>query len=160
MTEKQIMARFQEVQEISRQRLTGRIQGTIDVTCVKVTLEPVYSLDLVYRPEEMHRNTYNDVHGGITAMMADTMMGYGAAALLGRYVTTTDLSVSYLARMSGDAFNMHIDYNHIGKRLLNATCRFTNPETGKVCAVAQGTFYILGDLGRDFDSDQQFKEND
>ena len=109
---------------------------------------------------EVWLNPYGGVHGGVICTLFDTCMGYGAAALSNGFVSTTDLSVSYLARMSGDAFNMHIDYNHIGKRLLNATCRFTVPETGKVCAVAQGTFYILGDLGRDFDSDLFFEENE
>ena len=160
MTEKQIIARFQEVQEVSRKRLKNRIQGTIDVTCTRVTMTPNYGFDLVYRPGDIHRNTYDDVHGGIISMMADTMMGYGAAALIGHYVTTTDLSVSFLARMSGDEIDMHIDYNHIGKRLLNASCRFTDPESGKVLAVANGTFYILGYLDRKFDSDQLFAEDE
>lgn len=160
MTEKQIIARFQEVEDVSRKRLKDRIQGTIDVTCTHVALAPNYSIDLIYRPVEMHRNTYNDVHGGIISMMADTMMGYGAAAILGRYVTTTDLSVSFLTRMSGDEIRMHIDYNHIGKRLLNASCTFADPESGKVLAVANGTFYILGHLDRKFDSDQLFAEDE
>ncbi len=135
----------------------GGIQETLKAECIEVQTVPHISMDLIYRPVQLHRNTYGDVHGGLISVVSDTMMGYGAAAMLERYVTTTDLAVSFLSRMSGDEFLLHLDYNQIGKRMVRATCRFTDPKTGVVCATAQASFFILGRIERGFECDKLFE---
>lgn len=99
-------------------------------------------LDYTYTFREAHANPYGGLHGGIIASIFDTAGGIGAAALSQALVSTTDMSVSYLRAMYGHTFRVHMEYTHIGARMISCTGKMFDSGTGELCATAHSTYMV------------------
>lgn len=91
---------------------------------------------------EVWLNPYGGVHGGVICTLFDTCMGYGAAALSNGFVSTTDLSVSYLKPMMGTHYRFHIEYTQLGSRMIRCIGKAIDTDQDLLCATAQGSFVI------------------
>ena len=92
------------------------------------------------------KNPYDGVHGGIISSVFDTCIGFGAVGLSHSYVSTTDLSVSFLKPMTGEEFLVHVDYTQVGKRMIRSIAKAVDKKTGVLCATAMASFMTAGKL--------------
>ena len=99
--------------------------------------------EFLYETKEGHLNPYDGVHGGIAASLVDTCAGIGAVALCNKYVTTTDLSVSYLRALNGDRFRIRVEYTHVGGRMISATAWIINEGSGELCVTGMVSYMVL-----------------
>ncbi len=95
-------------------------------------------------PEDWCLNHYDGVHGGITASVFDTCMGFTAHAACGALVTTTNLSLDFLRPMTGKSYTVYVEYTHIGRTLISEYARMVDDATGELCAVCTGSYMIIG----------------
>lgn len=100
-------------------------------------------LELGFDVKEWAKNPYGGVHGGVICTLFDTGMGTGAVAISQKFITTTDLSVSYLRPMVADSYIIHVDYNHLGRSLIRCTAKAIDAHTGHVCATGMASFMTL-----------------
>lgn len=96
-----------------------------------------------YVPKPEHRNHYDGLFGGIICGVFDTCMGMGSVALTDHFVTTADLTVSFLREAKGSEYIVHIDYMHIGSRLVNMSGKLIDRDTGELVATAVSTFAVI-----------------
>lgn len=100
-------------------------------------------IELGFDVKEWAKNPYGGVHGGVICTIFDTGMGTGAVALSGKFVTTTDLSVSYLKPMNADRYIVHVDYTHVGRSMIRCTAKALDAYTGALCATGMASFMLL-----------------
>lgn len=100
-------------------------------------------IELEFNVQEWAKNPYGGVHGGVICTLFDTGMGTGAVAISGKFVTTTDISVSYLKPMNADKYIIHVDYTHAGKSMIRCTAKALDAYTGVLCATGMASFMIL-----------------
>lgn len=98
-----------------------------------------------YEAEDWCRNPYGGVHGGIIASIIDTGMGFTCATYSNKYVSTTDLSVSYLKPMMGTKYMIRVDLTQAGSRMIRCLAKVSDAETGMLCATGMGSFILGGD---------------
>lgn len=89
-------------------------------------------------------NSFNIVHGGVTATLLDTTMGTLANKLLpsGYNAVTSQLNIHYIAVGKGDFLTCKAYLNHKGSTVLLITGEVFRSD-GKKIAYATGTFFIL-----------------
>ena len=102
---------------------------------------PYIEYSYVAKPE--HRNNYDGLFGGTICGVFDTCMGMGAVALTQHFVTTVDITVSFLREARGDEYVVRIDYPHVGGRIVNMNGTLTDKKTGEPVATAVSTFAVL-----------------
>lgn len=105
-------------------------------------------IDYEYTRKEQQLNPYGGVHGGIVCTVFDTAIGIGADALSGHLVTTTDLSTSFLRALNGETYKIHVEYTHIGGRLISGIGYMYDKESGELCATCMATYMIIQGKGR------------
>lgn len=103
----------------------------------------------IYEKKDNHLNNYDALHGGIIASIFDVAMGLGAGALSKSLVTTVDMSFSFLLPARGEKFRIIVEFGHVGKNVVSATCKMfimgENPlEDDILCATGMGNYFILG----------------
>ena len=99
--------------------------------------------EFIFEVKEWCRNPYGGVHGGIISAVFDTTMGMGAVGMTKQFVTTTDISVSFLRAMNADRYIFRIDYTQVGKRLVRCIGKAIDAETGEIAATAMASFMTM-----------------
>jgi len=82
------------------------------------------------------------VHGGITATLADSVMGSVASRSTGYKVVTTEMNVHYLTPGTGDRLIATASVLRRGKTLCVCECKIHN-EQGRLVLAGTGTFYLV-----------------
>lgn len=98
-----------------------------------------------FESREWCLNPYGGVHGGAICSMIDTAMGFSCAAYSGKYVSTTDLSVSYLKPMMGKRYIIYVDLTQAGSRMIRCMAKVCDGDSGVLCATGMGSFITAGD---------------
>lgn len=98
-----------------------------------------------FESREWCLNPYGGVHGGAICSMIDTAMGFSCASYSGKYVSTTDLSVSYLKPMMGKHYIIHVDLTQAGSRMIRCMAKVCDAESGVLCATGMASFITAGD---------------
>lgn len=119
-----------------------RLNRTMNLSLHDCSREEGYA-EFNFEVKEWCRNPYGDVHGGATAAIFDASLGISAAALSGKRVTTTDMSVSYLRAMGGERYIFRGEFNQVGRRMIRCSGKAIDADTGKVCATAMASFMVL-----------------
>ena len=100
-------------------------------------------VDFVFENDrELWLNQYGGVCGGIISTVFDICMGFGATAMCMGFVSTSDLSVSYLKPMMGARYRVHIEYTQVGSRMIRCIGKAIDTGQDLLCATAQGSFVI------------------
>ncbi|WNS77052.1 PaaI family thioesterase [Bacillus sp. DTU_2020_1000418_1_SI_GHA_SEK_038] len=89
-------------------------------------------------------NSFDIVHGGITATIIDTAMGVFANSLLpdGYGAVTTQLNIHYLAVGKGDFLQCKAHLDHKGTKTMVLSANVYRSD-GKKIAHATGSFFII-----------------
>ncbi len=132
-----------EIQEVIDQRKNQpkRLNALLNLKLQDASREEGYS-KFIFDAEEWSLNPYGAVHGGAICSAFDTAMGISAVALSQHFVSTTDLSVSYLKPMKGKQYLFDIEFTHVGRRLIRFLGKAYNNETGELCATAVASFMV------------------
>lgn len=96
--------------------------------------------------DDVHRNPYGIVHGGVYAALADNAMGGAVAGLMGEGKTfnTIDLHVRYLRPMREGTISAHARVVKPGRRLIQVECSMQGSD-GKLVATATASFFVVED---------------
>lgn len=89
-------------------------------------------------------NPLGIVHGGVTAFILDSAMGWSVADATGKQVVTVQMNVHYLAPGKGKKLRVYARPTHLGKQTAVAEAYIENDE-GKRIAQATGTFFYTGE---------------
>ncbi|WP_246615635.1 PaaI family thioesterase [Aneurinibacillus thermoaerophilus] len=122
-----------------RKRKTAYLSGFLG-------LQGEYLEDGTYRFEvpitPFMLNGLNIVHGGITATLADAVMGSVASRSTGYKVVTTEMNVHYLSPGTGDKLIATASVLRRGKTLCVCECKIHNDQSRLILA-GTGTFYLI-----------------
>lgn len=117
----------------------SRLNALLDLKLRDCSREEMWG-EFVFESREWCLNPYDGVHGGIICSIIDTSMGTLCASYSGKYVSTTDLTVSYLKPMTGKKFVIHVDLTQAGSRMLRCMAKVTDADSGVVCATGMASF--------------------
>lgn len=92
----------------------------------------------------MFLNPLGIVHGGITAVMLDSAMGWSIAEVTGKQVVTLQMNVNYIAPGKGKTLKVFARPTHTGKSTAVAEAYMEN-ENGVRIAQSTGTFFYTGE---------------
>ena len=94
--------------------------------------------------EQVHRNPYGIVHGGVYASLADNVMGAAVASSMpdDRHFHTVDLHVRYARSISEGTLHAFGKVVKPGRRLVMADCEITD-ESGRLLATATASFFVV-----------------
>lgn len=140
MKDKGLAEAVQELLEKSK-RQPNRIIAMLDLQLRDCCSDESY-VEYIFIPKDWCLNQYDGVHGGIISSIFDTGLGLGAAALAGKYISTTDLQVSYLRAMDGNKYVVRAEYTQVGRRMIRSIGKIYDEETGKLCATASVSFIV------------------
>lgn len=135
-----------ELQEVMKmnESFSERMNATLHLSIEKCLRDDKRAeVDFNYTRQELHLNPYGGVHGGMVCTVFDTAMGIGAVALCGSLVTTTDLSTSYLRALRGDHYLVHLEFTHIGRRMISSVGHMYDKESGELCATCMGSYIVI-----------------
>lgn len=121
-----------------------RLNALLDLKLLDCSREEMWA-EYEFEAKEWCRNPYGGVHGGIICSIIDTGMGFTCATYSNKYVSTTDLSVSYLKPMMGTKFMVRVELTQAGSRMIRCLAKVTDAETGILCATGMGSFITAGD---------------
>ncbi|CEH28503.1 hypothetical protein AM501_21840 [Aneurinibacillus migulanus] len=137
--EEQILYLARQAIEYMRERKTAYLPGFLG-------LQGEYLEDGTYRFEvpitPFMLNQMKAVHGGITATLADSVMGAVASRSTGYKVVTTEMNVHYLTPGTGDRLIATASVLRRGKTLCVCECKIHN-EQGRLVLAGTGTFYLV-----------------
>ena len=142
MTTEEFKNRIEAIFQRNAQQ-PDRLNAQLGLTLEEGGMDPQPWAVFGYMMKEEHLNPYDGLHGGIVASLIDTCAGIGAVGLCNKYVTTTDLSVSYLRALTGDRFYIRVDFTHVGGRMISAMCKVINLETDELCATGMVSYMVL-----------------
>jgi len=96
--------------------------------------------------DDVHRNPYGIVHGGVYAALADNAMGGAITGLMGsgRAFTTVDLHVRYLRPIREGTIFARASVVKPGRRVIQAECTMEGID-GKLVATATASFFVVED---------------
>ena len=120
-----------------------RLNAILDLKLLDGSREEMWA-EYEYETKDWCRNPYGGVHGGIIASIIDTGMGFTCATYSNKFVSTTDLSVSYLKPMMGTKFIIHVDLTQAGSRMIRCIAKVFDAESGMLCATGMGSFILGG----------------
>ena len=132
---------MEEIIEKSSQQ-PERLNAKLDLKMKDCSKEEGYA-EFIFEVKEWCKNPYGGVHGGVISAVFDTTMGMGAVGMTKQFVTTTDISVSFLRAMNAETYIFRADYTQVGKRLVRCTGKAIDAETGEVAATAMASFMTL-----------------
>lgn len=95
-------------------------------------------------------NPLGIVHGGITAVVLDSAMGWSIAEATGRQVVTLQMNVNYIAPGKGQLLRVFAKPTHTGKNTAVAEAYLEN-EDGVRIAQGTGTFFYTGEPAISFE---------
>lgn len=125
-----------------------RMNASLELELLSCSTEGMGKAEFGYLSKTKYLNPYGGIHGGIVAALLDTCMGISIAARTGHFVTTTDLSVSYLRALMGSHYRIEIEFTHLGNRLASVLGKIFDTDKDELCATGMGTFMLL-DIGTD-----------
>ncbi len=134
---------FEDIRAYAMQQ-PQRLNALLDLKMLDGSRDEMWA-EYAFEAGEWCRNPYGGVHGGIIASIIDTGMGMTCAAYSNKYVSTTDLSVSYLKPMMGTKFIVRVDLTQAGSRMIRCLAKVTDAESGVLCATGMGSFILAGD---------------
>ena len=146
MRDPEFVRDFEAVHNYSAQQ-PERLNARLNLKLVDCSREELWS-KYEFEAKEWCRNPYGGVHGGIIASIIDTSMGFTCAAYSNKYVSTTDLSTSYLKPMIGSRYLIHVELTQTGSRMIRCMAKVTDAETGVICATGMGSFILGSDRGK------------
>ncbi len=123
-------------------RQPERMNAHLDLKIKDASMEEKFA-EYIFDVKDWALNPYDGVHGGATCAAFDSAMGITAVALTGRFVSTTDLTVSYLKPMTGKQFLFQIEFTQVGRTMARFTGKAIDTETGVLCATAMSSFVLL-----------------
>ena len=121
-----------------------RLNARLDLKLQDCSRDEMW-VEFDFESREWCLNPYGGVHGGAICSMIDTAMGFSCAAYSGKYVSTTDLSVSYLKPMMGKRYIIHVDLTQAGSRMIRCMAKVCDGDSGVLCATGMGSFITAGD---------------
>jgi uncharacterized protein (TIGR00369 family) len=137
--EQQILYLARQAIEYMRERKTAYLSGFLG-------LQGEYLEDGTYRFEvpitPFMLNQMKAVHGGITASLADSVMGSVASRTSGYKVVTTEMNVHYLTPGTGEKLIATASVLRLGKTLCVCECKIHNDQ-GRLVLAGTGTFYLV-----------------
>lgn len=89
-------------------------------------------------------NPLGIIHGGVTAFVLDSVMGWSIAETTGKQVVTVQMNVHYIAPGKGKRLRACARPIHVGKQTAVAEAYVENDE-GRRFAQATGTFFYTGE---------------
>ena len=89
-------------------------------------------------------NPLGIMHGGVSAFILDSAMGWSIAEATGKQVVTVQMNVHYLSPGKGKRFRAYARPTHLGKQTSVAEAYLENEE-GRRIAQATGTFFYTGE---------------
>lgn len=120
-----------------------RLNAKLDLKLRDCSKEEGFA-EFIFDVKEWCLNPYGGVHGGVISAVFDTTMGMGAVGMTKSFITTTDISVSFLNAMNGSQYIFRVEYTKVGKQLVRCQGKAIDSATGKVCATAMATFMVIG----------------
>ncbi len=98
------------------------------------------------QPAEFHYNLIGSVHGGVAAMLLDSVMGCAVHSALpvGRQYTTLEIKINYLHALTAGSGELRAEGKtvHLGNRVATAEGRVTDP-SGRLCATGTTTCLLV-----------------
>ncbi len=125
------------------EKMKKRILASINLKLIGCDEENRSWAEYLYKKQEKFLNPYDGVHGGIACTLADSCMGDTLCGATQALPSTTDLSVSFVRPMTGDAFVIRVDIKMIGRQLAACVCEIKDRATGKLCVQAMGKFILV-----------------
>jgi len=119
-----------------------RLNAKLDLKLKDCSKEEKFA-EFIFDVKEWCLNPYGGVHGGVISAAFDTAMGMGAVGMTKSFVTTTDLSVSFLRAMNGPKYLFRVDFTQVGKRLVRCAGKAIDTQTGEVAAMAMASFMVI-----------------
>ena len=134
---------FEDIRAYAQQH-PQRLNALLDLKLLDCSRDEMWA-EYEFEAEEWGRNPYGGVHGGIIASIIDTGMGMTCAAYSNKYISTTDLSVSYLKPMMNIRYKIRVELTQAGSRMIRCLAKVTDAESGMLCATGMGSFITAGD---------------
>lgn len=119
----------------------NRICSMLGLELLECSVEEQYA-DFVLTSQDWMLNPYNGIHGGIICSAFDTCIGTGALSLRKDFISTTDITISYLRPMTGAKYRFHCEYTQVGGRLIRSVAKAYDMETGVLCATCMSSFVV------------------
>lgn len=146
MKDNEFAKSIQEVLDM-RDNQPERFNARLNLQLIDCSREQGY-IDFGFKVEEWCLNPYGGIHGGAICSLLDTGMGTGAVAISQKFVSTADMSVSFLKAMTGENYIIRAEYTHIGRRMIRVTGKAIDAATGEICATSMGSFVITESRAR------------
>ena len=121
-----------------------RLNAMLDLQLLDGSREEMWA-EYAFKAEDWCRNPYGGVHGGMIASIIDTGMGFTCATYSNKYVSTTDLSISYLKPMMNVHYKIRVELTQTGSRMIRCIAKVSDAESGMLCATGMGSFILGGD---------------
>ena len=143
MKDQQLLKDFEEIRAYALQH-PQRLNALLNLQLLDGSREEMWA-EYAFEADEWCRNPYGGVHGGIIASIIDTGMGMTCATFSNKYVSTTDLSISYLKPMMNCRYRIRVELTQVGSRMIRCMARVSDAESGMLCATGMGSFILGGD---------------
>lgn len=145
MKDLELAKEMKDALERNAKKWPHRLNHMLGLGLVDCSRQECY-IEYEFSSQDWMKNPYDGVHGGITSSVVDTCMGLGAVALSQSYVTTTDLSVSFLKAMTGERYLVRVEYTQLGKRMIRCMAKVIDRKTGVLCATSMASFMAVAPL--------------
>ncbi|MGI6736392.1 MAG: PaaI family thioesterase [Anaerovoracaceae bacterium] len=120
-----------------------RMNARMGIGLIDCSIDETAVIDYSYQAKEADLNPFGGVHGGAIATLFDTCIGLAAVAVTEKYVTTTDMSISYLRALQGKNFRVHVELTHIGHKMVSGIGWIFDRETDELCATGTASYMTL-----------------
>lgn len=121
--------------DLSSEKFGERLNASLNLKVLDCDEKERKWIDYRYDAVELHKNPYGCIHGGMACTLFDTCAGIAGTVICGRFLSTTDLSVSFIKPMSSSFFRIHVDYNLVAHKMIGAEARIFSGETDELCAL-------------------------
>ncbi|BAU27356.1 uncharacterized protein (TIGR00369 family) [Aneurinibacillus soli] len=137
--DQQILYLARQAVEYMRERKTAYISGFLGLQGEYLE-DGTYRFDVPITPFMMNR--LGIVHGGMTATLADSVMGSAASRATGYKVVTTEMNVHYLSPGTGERLIATASVLRRGRTRCVCECRIHN-EKGRLVLAGTGAFQLI-----------------
>ena len=100
-----------------------------------------------FKAQEWEKNHRGQLHGGIVVAMFDLLMGSAAHTYTGTDVTTTEIQTSFIRPFGAEEYLFECEMVNPGKTLVRVCAKAREKDTGKVAAMASGSYMVLRQKG-------------
>jgi uncharacterized domain 1 len=146
MRDEKLAKEIAEILELNGQQ-PERLNAMLNLKLADCSREEGY-VEFEFDVREWCLNPYGGVHGGMICALFDTSLGIGAVALTQKFVSTTDMSVSFLRPFNDSHYRFTGEYTQIGRRMVRATGKAISIKDGTVCATAMASYMLTESKAR------------